>query len=108
MFKEISLTKKGLLFGLVIGLLFGIHMNLTSCHTSPGGPSGCSNNLEIYLAAFEFFLQISLMVLLFWIPNFSNLIWKPGIVLFISPIILFGLISLFIGWVLEKITKKNL
>jgi hypothetical protein len=41
--KNMSITKKGLLIGLCIGIIFGIYSNITNCHTSPGGPNGCEN-----------------------------------------------------------------
>jgi uncharacterized membrane protein YeaQ/YmgE (transglycosylase-associated protein family) len=103
--KEMSFAKKGLLIGIIVGLLFGFYSNITDCHTSWGGPSGCNNSFELYIAGFEFLLWLIPYAL------FGSLIPDTTaafrVLLFISPIIFFGVIGLLGGWITGKIKSKK-
>jgi len=102
-----SITKKGLLIGLCIGIIFGIYSNITNCHTSPGGPSGCDNSLQLLIAMFEFCLWIVPVLLLNWIPGFVDSTIGFKIILFIIPVVVFSLIGLFSGFAINKVKKHN-
>ena len=91
----ISKTKKGLIIGLVIGIIFGIYSNITDCHTSPGGPVGCDNRIQLLVAVLEFFFRIPLLILPYSAINVS-------VIYFISPVIFCSLIGMLIGYIYEK------
>ena len=105
--KKLSPVKKGFLIGVLTGLLFGIYSNITTCHTGLiDGPIGCNNSLELYIAFFEFILWAVPVLLLSWLPDFlDTVVYRLSF--FISPIILFGLVGLFLGKVSGKIISKN-
>lgn len=102
--RDIGYAKKGLIIGLLIGIAFGIYSNVTNCHTSPGGPSGCQNSFELFIAGIEFFLMIGPYLLFKSIIPDTRFTFR--ILIFISPIIFFSLIGLFIGWVIGKIKSS--
>ena len=102
--RDIGYAKKGLIIGLLIGVIFGIYSNVTNCHTSPGGPSGCQNSFELFIAGIEFLLMIGpYLLFIAIIPD----TFAFRILIFLSPIIFFSLIGLLIGWILGKIKSSR-
>ena len=105
-----SITKKGLVVGLCIGIIFGIYSITTNCHTSPGGPDGCNNSLQLSIAVVEFCLHIIPVLLFSKVPglfDLANTAIGFKIVLFVSPVIVFGLIGLLIGFIINKSKKSK-
>lgn len=104
--KRLSYTKKGLLIGLMSGIIFGIYSNITSCHGSFGGSSGyCSNDIERFIATIEFFLFLGPYVLFQSI--IPDTMFAGRVLYFISPVIIFSLTGLLIGMFVGKIKSKQ-
>lgn len=104
-----SITKKGLIIGLCIGIIFGIYSNITGCHTSPGGPNGCSNSFQLFVAGVEFILWIIPVLLFKLVPGIIDTESMSGfkIILFIGPIVVFSLLGLLIGFLLNRKYNKT-
>jgi hypothetical protein len=112
--RELTLTKKFLIIGVVVGVLVGTHFNFTDCRTSAGGPVGeCESEWEFSVAIIEYkIFMISFMVTLGWIlfwpldiilKFFGVGIYSVNIVL--SFILFFGLTGLILGFISEKLKR---
>lgn len=92
--------------GLCVGILFGIYSNVTSCHASFGGSSGCANQLQSLIAVAEFLLSIPLILLFSWIPGFQNSMLIFRVIVSISPVLFLGIVGSFAGYIIDKIYAK--
>ena len=104
---DLSYTKKGLIIGLIIGIIFGIYSNITDCHTSPGGPNGCDNNIELNIAVFEFILFFISVLTLFWVPGLASSMTGQNIIFFYGPTIFFSIVGAIIGFIISKIKSHK-
>ncbi len=107
---SLSRTKKGLIIGLCIGILFGIYSITTSCHASFGGSSGCANQFQLLVAAIEFLLLLPFVLLTVLLFR-----WNPGpgyslgfkISTFISIVLVFAIIGLLVGFIAGKVRNSS-
>ncbi len=107
---NLSSTKKGLIIGIVIGLLFGFYNLISDCHIGLGSttanPPGCENSIEFLLAGIETWTYVIISALFGFIIN--SLLYKGygsiiiPLIQILSPIIVYGLLGLLIGWIVKK------
>lgn len=102
-----SISKKGLLIGLCVGIVFGIYFNTTDCVANPHGTYGCDNLPQAIIAGGALFLVIIPYVILIdsGIINPESLIMYK-ITLFLIPILVFGLVGLIVGFTVNKIKTR--
>lgn len=108
--RKLTLTKKFLIIGIIIGILASIHYSLVDCRASAGGPVGeCESEWELSIAVIEYnIFMISYIITLGWIflwpLNIFGIGLYPVIVIF-SFILFFGLTGLILGFISEKLKR---
>lgn len=116
--QEKTLSKKGLIIGILIGLIIASHYSFTDCHLSVGGPVGTcpDSGFWFQVAVFEFHLGIvalflSFLIIIPFLP-FELLFAFLGIPLGnyyfyidLSIILIFALIGLFVGFLSNQLKK---
>ena len=111
--KELSITKNGLLIGIIIGILFGFYSLVSDCHiglyNTGSNPTGCNNFLEFLFAGVETWIMIFFEIIFGFIINplmakgYAQIV-KITLQL-LSPIIIFGLVGILIGFIVKKLRK---
>lgn len=94
---------RGGIIGLIIGLIFGLYSYyFNSCHASIGGGfGGCSSVLGQTFAMIEAYIYLPVI----YIGN--NILPHNLTFLIYSPIIVFTLLGIIIGWIYGKIKNRN-
>lgn len=100
--KNLSHSKKGLIVGIAIGLVFALYSNIAQCHPQilGGGVDACKNSAQLIVGIIEFLIYFIFAPIVSFLPFSAEI--KFRILLIISPIILFGLIGFLFGFLKDK------
>jgi len=100
--ENLSHRKKGLIMGLVIGLIFAFYSNVTKCHPRilGSGVSSCNNSFQVIIGIIEFLIYFPFSFLVSFLPFSFSVNFK--ILLAISPLTIFGLAGSLFGSLRER------
>jgi hypothetical protein len=90
-------AKKGLIIGLIFGLILTIYATTTDCNVGFGGISGCNNSLGVIIGYIEFpLLLIALPLTLLRVPSVISLVAS------------FALVGFLVGFIVGKVKKRKI